>query len=173
MAEFRCYGPFPLETQHRHGGGRSIVRDGFWESDAWLSELKPAIGIYVFAIKPPRTDVYTPCYVGQAKRSFEQEALHDLKMRKYDNALADYQKGAPYLFFLAHPKTKPNLTQIRELETYLIMMGFAVNEDIQNDQNAKLPAWSIAGLVRSRIKKPTNDAREIGKMFRIKSRKGV
>jgi hypothetical protein len=52
------------------------------------------------------------------------------------------------------------------------MMGFAVNSNIQNDKGAKLPDWSIAGLIRS-PKKPTDAARDLGRMFDFKSRKGV
>ena len=98
MAEFKVHGPFRLETEKRHGGGRTIVKDDFWSSAPSLDSLSTAIGVYVFAIKPPRTTLYTPCYVGQAKRPFEKEALHSDKIRKYNNALADYKSGAPYFF---------------------------------------------------------------------------
>ena len=173
MAEFKVHGPFRLVTEKRYGGGRTIVRDDFWTSNDVLESLRSAIGVYVFAIKPPGTTLYTPCYVGQAKRPFEKEALHNDKILKYNNALADYKRGAPYLFFLAHPKTKPNLKQITELEDYLIMMGFAANPYIQNDKGAKLPKWSIAGIVRSSAKHPTTSAKNIASMFVIKSKRGV
>ena len=173
MAEFKAFGPFTRACDHRDGGGRTIQKDGFWEAQDQLSSLKGKFGIYVFAIKPPRTKVYTPCYVGQAKKSFGSEAFTNDKLLKYNNALADYKKGAPYMFFLAHPDTKKNLKQIGQLEDYLIMMGFAVNAEIQNDKGAKLPIWAVSGVIRGTVKKPAAAARHIAGMFEIKSRKGV
>ena len=173
MAEFKVHGPFRLETRKLHGGGRNIVRDDFWSSDGALEILRGSIGVYVFAIKPPRTETYTPCYVGQAKISFEKEALHDDKILKYNTALGDYKSGSPHLFFLAHPRTKINQKQITELEDYLIIMGFVANPEIQNDKGAKLPKWAISGIVRSKTRKPTKSEKHVASRFVIKSKNGV
>lgn len=171
MAEFTVQGPFKLEVRKPPAGGRRIHPDGFWGA-AGLSGIRDACGVYVFAIKPPRTTVYTPCYVGKATGSFT-EALTNDKLHKYDNALGEYKSGAPVLFFLQHPKGKKNHTQIGQVEEYLIMMGFAVNPEIQNDKGAKLPDWEIRGVVRGGTKKPSKAAKHLSSMFAIKSRKGV
>lgn len=173
MAEFKPLGPFKIKYDKRAGGGRTVQKNGFWEESEPLKTLKKKCGIYVFAIKPPRTRVFTPCYVGQAKKTFGAEAFTNDKLHKYNDALADYKKGAPYMFFLAHPDGKKNIKQIGELEDYLIMMGFAVNLLIQNDKGARLPNWAVTGVIRDGGKKPSNAANHVAKMFKIKSRKGV
>lgn len=173
MAEFKPFGPFPMTCDKRHAGGRTIQKNGFWDASEQLTLLKEKIGVHVFAIKPPRTKVFTPCYVGQAKKSFGTEALTNDKLLKYNNALADYKRGAPYMFFLVHPDTRKNFPQIGQVEEYLIMMGFAVNAEIQNDRGAKLPNWAISGVIRGKTARATVAAGHVAKMFEIKSRKGV
>ncbi|MFZ5572876.1 MAG: hypothetical protein ACOZF0_20955 [Thermodesulfobacteriota bacterium] len=173
MTEFKAEGPYRIDVEKRKGGGRTIQKDDFWENSGVPNAMKTKFGIYVFAIKPSGTKTFTPCYVGQAKNSFYAEAFTTDKLHKYNDALADYKKGAPYMFFLVHPAQKKNLSQISELEDYFIMMGFAVNANIQNDKGAKLPKWSISGIIRGDAKKPTKAAHHIAKMFQIKSRKGV
>jgi hypothetical protein len=172
MAEFKVCGPYRVQYEKRPNA-RVIKKDGFWDVTRDVATLKAKCGIYVFAVKPPGTKLYTPCYVGQAKKSFGQEAFSNDKLFKYNLVLAEYRKGAPYMFFLVHPRTKKNMKQIGELEDFFIMMGFAVNPNIQNDKGAKLPAWSVSGVIRGTIKKPSNTAKHFSSMFAIKSRKGV
>jgi len=173
MAEFTVRGPFVLKTITKASGARQIDVTNFWKNGKILSALRKRSGVYVFSVKPPRTKTYTPYYVGQAKNTFEQECFADRNLRKYESALNDYRKGAGVMFFLEHPRTKVNEKQIKELEQYLIVLGYAVNEDIENDQNAKLPEWSIRGIVRSSSRKPSVSAKHLSKMFEIKSKKGV
>jgi len=168
MAEFKVEGPFPLRREKRPAGN-VIVKDGFWDSSKKLPTLQEKVGVYVFAIKPPRTKIYTPCYVGQAKHSFKKEVLSDHKLGKYNNALTRRKKGAPYLFLLVHPNQRTNITQIRDLENYLIMMGFAANHQIENDKGAKLPEWGISGVIRTTTKKASAQAKKLKAMFRIKT----
>ncbi|SRR6266498_1069116 len=172
MADFKVRGPYPVRCDKRIAG-RVVIKERFWESHPELSSIEDKCGVYVFAIKPPRTEIFTPCYVGQAKKNFTQEVFTNDKLLKYNLALADYKSGAPKLFFLIHPNTKKNIKQIEELEDYLIMMGFAVNPNIQNDKGAKLPEWAISGVVRGAAKKPSKTAKHLARMFEIKSRKGV
>ena len=170
MTEFVVHGPFPIPTYKQASGGRALYTGAFWEN---LDGLQSRHGVYVFAIKPPRTKTYTPYYVGQATNTFKHEVFHASKLNKYQRALNDYKRGAPAIFLLVHPRTKTNRKEITELEDFLIMMGFAANQDIQNDQGAKLPGWSIKGVVRSTAKKASAEAKLIAGMFKIKSRLGV
>src|SRR5258708_1752843 len=120
MADFKVHGPYPVQCDKRING-RVVNKETFWDKTRDLLALKPKSGVYVFAIKPPRTAIYTPCYVGQAKKGFGREVFTDGKLLKYNLALADYKSGAPKIFFLVHPSTKKNIKQIGELEDYLIM----------------------------------------------------
>lgn len=173
MAEFTVHGPFKLDTGKQKAGGKILKVDQFWDSSKKLSRLRSRIGVYVFAIKPSGKKTYTPFYVGKATKKYEQEVFTDHKIRKYERGLNHFIRGYGVLFFIEHPPTRPNLKQIKEVERYLIMMGFAVNEKIENGIGAKLPDWAIQGVIRGGGKNPSNASKCITKMFAVKSKKGV
>ncbi|HEV7166229.1 MAG TPA: hypothetical protein VGO35_12685 [Gammaproteobacteria bacterium] len=173
MAEFTVRGPFKVSVQKRPTGARVLNVEGFWESSKELPRLRNRFGVYVFAIKPPRTSVSWPYYVGQATKTFEREVFTDRNLLRYERALNGFKKGSGMVFLLEHPPTKCNHKHISEIEDYLIMMGFAVNEDIENDRGAKLPDWVIRGIIRGKVRNPSHSARALAKMFEIKGRQGV
>src|SRR5947208_1544865 len=106
----------------------------FWEANADIANLR---GCYVFGIRAGRG--LTPGYVGRATKLFKQEAFAHHKLTRYQQFLADYQKGTPVLFFVVAPKKKgaPNDAHVRGLEDFLIQTGLAANPDLLNIKGTK------------------------------------
>jgi hypothetical protein len=96
--------------------GRTIT---FWEKNSDLANLR---GCYVFGI---RNRGLTPGYVGKATKAFKSEVFAPHKLTRYQQFLADYQKGTPILHFLVSPRRRgaPNASHIKQLEDFLIRRG--------------------------------------------------
>lgn len=124
-------------------------------------------GCYVFGIRAGKG--FTPGYVGRATKSFRQEVFAPHKLSKYQQMLADYQRGTPVLFFLVAPmrKGKPNATHVSELEEFLIQVGVAANENLLNIRGTKEENWGVAGVLRSGIGKPSKGARQFKSMMKL------
>jgi len=98
-------------------------------------------GCYVFGVRAGKGS--TPAYVGRATRSFKQEVFAPHKLTRYQQLLADYQKGTPVLFFMVAPSRKgaPNTGHIKELEDFLFQIGLAANHDLLNIKGTKTEEW--------------------------------
>lgn len=105
-------------------------------------------GCYVFALRAARG--FRVWYVGKATKSFEQEAFAYHKLKHYNEVLFDGRKGTPVLFFIAPDGNKKKVPEdlCDEIETFLIQAAYIENPEIKNRQKAKIPAWTIAGVVR-------------------------
>lgn len=110
----------PREVPYFQGkGGRTILDENvrqFWEKNAEIAESR---GCYVFGIRAGKG--LTPAYVGKATKTFKQEVFSHHKLTRYQQFLANYQKGTPILFFVVAPTKRgvPNISHIEELEDFL------------------------------------------------------
>ncbi len=147
--------------------GRTITDDNvkdFWKKNADLAAGK---GAYVFGIRAGKG--LTPAYVGRATKSFKQEAFAHHKLTRYQQFLADYQKGTPILFFVTAPKKKgaTNAAHIKALEDFLIQTGLAANPDLLNVKGTKAEEWGIGGVTRGGKGKPSKAAGQFKKFMKI------
>ncbi len=168
LTEFIVQGPFNIPI-YKGIGGRIITDDNateFWKTN---SEYASKVGCYLFTIRAGRG--YTPIYVGKATKSFKQEAFHSHKLSKYQQAMVDYVKGTPTMFFLCHPtkKGKNNHQHISKLEQYLIQAAVVVNPNLMNIQGTKTESWGIKGVLRSSCGQPPKPAKEFCKALNLKS----
>ena len=156
MTQFTCHGPFKIPTAKLAAGkGITPVQiQAFWNQNLTYSS---EVGCYVFGMQAGKG--ITPWYVGKATKSFFQEAFSSHKLTKYLHALASYKSGTPVMFFVAYPANKKgvtNLKHIAALEKFLIQQAAVANPLLMNIKHASVPAWGIAGILRSATKKPTN-----------------
>jgi hypothetical protein len=102
MAEFQVAGPYKIPFEWKPGG-RTLFHKNFWSQSAALEELQWERGCYVFAMKAGKGA--TPLYVGEATKSFKQECFNPANVRKVLDALAEYAKGSPVLYFCSPSAT--------------------------------------------------------------------
>jgi hypothetical protein len=160
MPIFNVHGPFKVPV-YEGKAARTVTSDegqAFWIKNTSLAKRR---GCYVFGIRSGGG--VTPIYVGKATKSFKQEVFQPHKLTKYQQALADYLKGTPVLFFLAPPATKgaPNVTSIGELEEFLIQTAVLKNPDLLNVKGTKKADWGIAGIIRGGVGKPSKAAQAL------------
>ncbi len=157
----------PLNVPYYQGkAGRTITDDDiktFWLKHEVISKGR---GCYVFGIRAGKG--LTPGYVGKATKSFKQETFAPHKLTRYQQFLADYQKGTPVLFFVTAPKKKgaPNSAHIRQLETFLIQVALASNPELLNIKGTKAERWGIAGVLRSKGK-PSASAQQFKRLMKV------
>jgi hypothetical protein len=163
MTSFIVHGPFSIEFEKRKGG-RTLVFDSFWWNNP---ELQSKRGCYGFAI---RNRGLTPIYVGKATKSFGQETFNAANRHKYSLGFSNYEKGAPVMYFVAHPREagRINARQIAEVEDFLIQAGVAKNPDLQNVRGAQQPSWSIKGVVRGAVGRRADAETQFASLFDIR-----
>jgi hypothetical protein len=105
-------------------------------------------GCYVFALRAAKG--YRVWYVGKATKSFHQECLAPHKLVHYNEVLFDGRKGTPVLFIISPDGNRNKVPEgvCDKIETFLIQAAYIVNPKIKNRQKTKIPAWTIAGVVR-------------------------
>jgi hypothetical protein len=146
---YTVHGPFPIEHEALHDGKKSLKV--FWDEAA--AEMQWCRGIYVFGIRAGKG--ITPYYVGKATKSFRQECFQPDKLHKYVSVLSTYSAGTPVIFFLAREGVgKIKASQVAEIESYLISVGWQKNPEIRNIQGVGEPDWRIKGVVRGGKGKP-------------------
>lgn len=158
--QFSCHGPFLVPTTKKKVGkeiSKKNVEEFWTENNAY----KNAVGCYIFGMRAGRG--ITPVYVGKATKGFVQEIFSADKLNKYRSALSDYMRGNPVLFFLNCPTKKgpTNFNYIKELEKILIQQASLSNPKLINIHHKKIPAWGIAGVLRSDTKKPSKSAASV------------
>lgn len=159
------HGPYKVPVERRPGGRVLRVKE-FWKNPK-AAKYASACGCYVFAMSTGGGIL--PHYVGQATKSFAKEAFNPSNLRKYYDAMADYRKGRPVVFFVVHPrrKGKVNTRRIGQVENFLIQAGWARNRRLQNVKGIHRPKWAIKGVVRSGVGKPTQAARAFRAVFGV------
>jgi len=164
---FSVYGPFNVPC-YQGKAARTISDDNvknFWKQHPSMAQYK---GCYVFGIRAGKG--FTPGYAGKATRSFKNEAFGSHKLARYQQFLADYQRGTPVIFFVVYPskKGKVNVRHIEELETFLIQNGVRVNPDIMNVKGTKVAKWGIKGVLRcgkGKVSQGVNEFRRLLKLY--------
>ena len=131
---FRVKGPFRVPFHRARNGTKLVTNDAkgtFWKEKT--RKYRSRIGCYVFAVNNGRH--YSPCYIG---------------MNRYNEALGDYKKGKPVLFFVVAPtgKGKPAKSKVVALEKHLIQTAKAAYPRLRNRIGTKPPRWGIAGVLR-------------------------
>jgi len=167
--EFKAVGPFPLIPE-RHIGGRVISPkciETFWKG---CNQFRTERGCYVFARQGGKG--YTPWYVGlSAKSCFEKEIFTSDKILKYYNAMSQWDRGTPVVFFLLRSKSTKGATNrsaILQLERFLIERAFDKNPKLINKQHAKEPSWSIKHVIRDPShSRPTREAQSFKRLMNM------
>jgi hypothetical protein len=147
--EFSVKGPYEVGREKVRAGRYRLLFSEFWDEDNDRQDLASSRGVYVFAAKTGGG--YMPLYVGKATRSFRQEVFNPSNKHKYADAMLEYQRGKPVMFFVMPPsrKGKVNGKIIDEVETFLIQTAYVKNPGIQNVKKTRMPTWSIRGVVRN------------------------
>jgi hypothetical protein len=166
MASFSVKGPFTVSAPKLNAGRHLSAAEGkkFWVSHSTLAKER---GCYVFAFRAAKG--FKPIYVGKATKVFAKEVFTDHKLNKYNRALASQKKGTPVLFFVCLAKTKGavNRVAIDEAESFLIQSGLTANNKLLNSRKAKVVSWSIKGVVRSGVGKPSQAATDFCQCLKI------
>ncbi len=158
----------PIKVLYYQGkAGHTITDDNvkeFWKSHASIGQQR---GCYVFGMRAGKG--LTPAYVGKATKNFKQEVFAPQKLAKYQQFLADYQKGTPIIFFLIPPKKRgaPNAPHMGELETFLIQIGIAANSSLLNIKGTQAEQWGITGILRGSKGKPSISASQFRKLMKF------
>lgn len=147
--ELSVRGPFDIAKEKVGKGKFRLLFADFWSSSSELEDISGQRGVYVFAAKAGRG--YTPLYVGKATRNFGQEVFNPANKHKYSDAMLEYERCKPVMFFVIPPKRRGRLSGgiIDEVETFLIQTAYGKNSDIQNVKKTRMPSWSIRGAVRN------------------------
>ena len=152
MSEYTVFGPYRIPVDKKYVGRRIGDFAAFWDT---ASDFKDMVGCYVFGMSAGKGIV--PYYVGKTTKCFEAECFTSHKTEKYNEALSEYKRGRPVMFFVTafKKKGKMNRKEIHLMEDFLIQVGLARNEQLLNIKGTKQERWSITHIVRGGIGKPT------------------
>jgi len=164
MTEYEVRGPFKVPIEKRPAGRKIGDPEEFWEKNEHLKEKK---GIYVFGMRAGKGIV--PYYVGKTATGFQHEAFHFHKLDKYNDALLEYKRGKPVMFFIVRPVKRGTVKkkEISKIEDFLIQVGIAKNSGLLNVRGTKQPKWTIAGVIRSNRGQSTKAARQFKAMMNL------
>jgi len=167
LTEFNVYGPCNVPRKKRYYRWWVDIEGikDFWTDH---DSIAGSIGCYVFAM---RSKSLKPLYVGLTTRSFKEECFTKHKMYHYDEALKEYSKGTPVMFFVtsAEKPTIPRCREIAQLENYLIQNGRYINPNLRNIRGGHPPSWTISGVLRGGAGKPSDGAKRFRRMMRMSS----
>jgi hypothetical protein len=162
MGKYIVYGPYRIPVDKRPAGRRIGDLEIFWKD---ANTLKKKCGCYVFGMSASGS--LTPYYVGKTTRTFEKECFSSHKIEKYNEALCEYKRGRPVMFFVAalNKKGIANGRVISAIEDFLLQVGLARNEELLNIKGTKKANWSITHVVRGGFGKPTKAERKFKSMM--------
>lgn len=157
MAEFVVSGPHVVPI-YKGKSGRIVREQEGREFFAHHPSLGEKRGCYIFAMRSGGG--IKPTYVGKATKSFSQECFTSHKLGKCNQTLVDYGKGTLviFLFEAIASKGKAPANEIGLIENFLIQTSLSVNEDLLNIKQTKQESWSIRGIIRSGVGKPSKSA---------------
>ncbi|MCB1421000.1 MAG: hypothetical protein KDJ69_00715 [Nitratireductor sp.] len=124
-------------------------------------------GVYVFSIKAGKG--CKPWYIGKAERqTFSKEAFNARNQLQIQDVIND-QKGTLLVQFITQVKArgKPNLSQVREIETFLIGLAAERNHKLINIHGTKKPDWVLNGVINTGKGKPTKIQSEFKRLMGI------
>jgi hypothetical protein len=151
---FAVYGAYKLPRINGLINDSAASKRSFWEQvDEDIEGLSDACGCYIFAAQN------RPWYVGLAvKQSFKQECLTYQKVNTYNKVLADYERAAPWLYFIAKltpggnfsSPSKNGHSDIEALEKILIGLAISRNNDVANIRGTKfLREMNVPGIINT------------------------
>jgi hypothetical protein len=162
---FAVIGPFQVPTKRFRG--RRIVDFEIATSSVFdaaerqaeqklrVSNIRSAVGCYVFALKPSGGQVIWPYYVGQSRLQTLSQRVFQLgdKPKTYNAILREYERATPYVYLLPLMTPKHKLARIRsnqpridEAEYSLIGMALRANYSLWNIKHRSgMEAFSIDG----------------------------
>jgi hypothetical protein len=150
MANFTVSRAYPLVVEKPRGYPARVVTRTT-KTDLWARCAERGdIGVYVFSMRRPRGKVPMPYYVGiTVEQSFEKEVFESHKARKYLAAMLLRPKDTPMLTFLplTSRRTKRNRRDIHGLETLLIWLARARNDELLNERKIDTAPHSLMKLI--------------------------
>ena len=149
--DLKVYGPYDIAFSSNGSAKRITTQNAsdFWSRDE-VAGLKLKQGCYVFCKRAGRG--FVPWYVGKAGKGFKQEVFTDHKLKHYNDALFQGNRGTPVLFFIApfNNVKKVHSGELSHMEKELIQYAVRRNPELRNVQNTNnMPQWSIKGVIRS------------------------
>jgi len=148
-------GPQEILRKNRLIDNSNEAKSEYWKKIEKCEEgLSDACGCYVFSLQNK------PWYIGMAsKQSYAQECFTHHKINLYNQALSQYKRAVPVLYFLAKMTPSGNFSQpsinghydIEFLEKMLIGMGINRNSDLMNIKGTKLlRELNIPGIINTK-----------------------
>jgi hypothetical protein len=180
MAKFTVSRAYELLVDRPRGyPARVVTRDT--KADLWAQCRERAdVGVYVFSMRKPRGRIPVPYYIGlTTKQTFEHEVFESHKARKYLAAMLLRPRDTPMLTFLplTSRRTKRNRRDIHGLETLLIWLARARNEELLNERKIdtaphalmKLFAKnSIAGVLNAEAGRRSQEAEALRSLLTLR-----
>lgn len=164
--DLKLYGPFAIQCPN-NGAARFIDSP---QKKAFLADIANAglaekQGCYIFALRVARG--FVPWYVGKATKSIKQECMGTHQLQHYNAVLSKGKMGTPVMFFALPDGNKKKVPKsiCDEMEGVLIQSALYKNPDLRNVQKAKVPAWRIDGVLRSKHGRPTKTEARFKKMM--------
>lgn len=170
---YKIYGAWEISRRNRIINNSNEAKRLFWDDVEEDTEgLSDACGCYVFSLQN------RPWYVGMAsKQSFAQECFTDHKINLFNQALSQYKRATPYLYFLSRMTPAGNFSlpsknghkDIEFLETMLIGQGVSRNPELLNIKGTKLlRELNVPGIINSKKGQTSSHAvQELRGIFNI------
>ena len=149
MADWYVSGPHEVPLVSAKKGARFIDETRLDEICELCPELADENGVYVFAMRSGGGTV--PIYVGMTQaRKLIVEVFNPRNLNSV-NQYINGQNGTLVLFTVTRVKTpgKPNLSNILEIETFLIGAAEGRNADLINKRTPPDVSWAIKGVYNS------------------------
>jgi hypothetical protein len=146
MDTYTVRGPYLVPSVKKNSGSKFISKPtkSIW-TELGADDLKKKHGCYIFGIRSAKGIV--PYYVGKATKTFEKESFTNDKLQKYNDALTEFKKGNPVIFFIVQPSTKWSKKEIADIEKFLVPIAYSKNPEIKNTYLVAKKTWSIKNVV--------------------------
>lgn len=158
MADWYVSGPHEVPLVAAKKGARFIDETRLDELCELCPELADANGVYVFAMRTGGGTV--PIYVGMTQAAKLIDEIFNPRNLNSVNQYINGQNGTLLLFTVSRVKTpgKPNVSNIREIETFLIGTAEGRNPELINKRTPPDVSWSIKGVYNPGPGKPDKAA---------------
>lgn len=158
MADWYVSGPHEVPLVSARKGARFIDETRLDELCELCPELADGNGVYVFAMRTGGGTV--PIYVGMTQAANLIDEIFNPRNLNSVNQYINGQNGTLLLFTVTRVKTpgKPNLSNIREIETFLIGTAEGRNPELINKRTPPDVLWSIKGVYNCGPGKPDRAA---------------
>jgi hypothetical protein len=111
-----------------------------------------------------------PRYVGKSTKGFYGECFNADKLVRYNDAIAEYKRGTPLMFFIVEPPHGGGvaINKIKEAEEFLIRLSYKRNNRLKQKKKTKFqPDWDIHNVPSKSKGNNTNKIRQFKKMIGI------